>query len=204
MRRIVRRPSVPARRDVAALNAPTAALLLSELARAGSALESFAGMRPALAEIERFTNAANAFRIPASVGRLFGSRRSRNGFPGHCREEAIGYFAEMRDRQFDMAIMRPPLPARHDPEAFYYEDWPPDVAVKRGALTCDLFRHRANEELFAFEILLPEDSDVSGAVQCKVEAENLTEPVTRHVQVSRAIERYDLLEAAEALVASCR
>lgn len=45
---------------------------------------------------------------------------------------------------------------------------------------------------------------MSGAVLCTVHAENLTEPVELRIPVSRTITEYELVEAAEAMVADCR
>lgn len=204
VRRIVRRPPTPpAPNGVAALTAPTAALRLSDLAGAAGALESLAAIRPAFAEIERLVRAAEAFRVPDSMASVMRAveeqQRLNSALAGGAHLDTA-----IRDRLYDIPIMRPVPVVRHDSEAIYYEDWPPDVAVARGALTCDLFRHRREEELFACEVVFPEEGNVGGAVLCKVEAENLTEPVALRVPVSRKIERTDLLEAAEALVARCR
>jgi hypothetical protein len=90
-----------------------------------------------------------------------------------------------------------------DPESFYY-DWRPDARVKRGSLTCDLFRHRGKEKVFDVEVVFPAEGDVKGSVLCTVHAENLTEPVILRIPVSRSIETYTLLEMAEDMVAQCR
>lgn len=197
-----RRPVVPAPRGVAALTAPAATVRLSDLMGAGAALESFAAMRPAIAEIERFAKAAEAFRVPESLAAVIRMAEEQKRFSSALPRGAHMDFAA-RDHLFDLPVTRPVPLVRHDPEAFYYDEWPPDVPIRHGALTCDLFRHQRDEELFAIEVVFPEDGDVSGAVLCKVEAENLTEPVILRVPVSRTIERHDLLEAAEALAARC-
>ena len=100
------------------------------------------------------------------------------------------------------AILRDPLlPLKHDPEAFYYLDWPSDRPVKTGEYTCDLYRHQESEELFKVEVVFPKDGDVKGAVSCRVQAENLTKPVEFHIPVSRLIENFELTELAKKLVA---
>lgn len=202
-RRIVRRPPVPAPRGVATLTTPLATVRLSDLMGAGGALESFAAMRPAIAEIERFAKAAEAFRMPESMAAVIRAVEEQKRLSGALPGGAHMDFA-LRDRVFDVPMMPSVSIARHDPEALYYEQWPPAVPVKHGALACELFRHQREEELFAVEVVFPEDGDVSGAVLCKVEAENLTEPVILRVPVSRIIECYDLREAAEGLVARCQ
>lgn len=96
-----------------------------------------------------------------------------------------------------------PRLAPHDPESFYY-DWRSDAPVKRGSLTCDLFRHRGEEEIFEVEVSFPLEGDARGSVLCIVHAENLTEPVSLRIPVSRSIETYALLKTAEDMVVQCR
>ena len=100
-------------------------------------------------------------------------------------------------------ILQKPLPTRH-PEAFYFDDWPPEVPVRTGALTCDLFRHQNGTEAFQMTVVLPEEGDATGSVLCTVHAENLTKPETLRVPVRRTVERFDLAEIAEAMVSELR
>jgi hypothetical protein len=105
-----------------------------------------------------------------------------------------------------ISFIEPPIIPRlapHDPESFYY-DWRSDAPVKRGSLTCDLFRHRGEEEVFEVEVFFPSEGDARGSVLCAVHAENLTEPVSLRIPVSRSIETYALLKTAEDMVARCR
>lgn len=95
------------------------------------------------------------------------------------------------------------IPRKHNPEGFYYDQWPESVPVKHGALTCDLFRHRGEEEIFEVEVLFPKDDAVTGAVKCIVEAENLTKPEELLLPVSRTIETYDLGTVAEQMIERC-
>jgi len=103
----------------------------------------------------------------------------------------------------DFGTLRPILPhppPAHDPEAFYFDDWPPEVPVRTGALTCDLFRHQNGTEAFQMTVVLPEEGNAAGSVLCTVHAENLTKPETLRVPVRRTVERFDLAEIAEAMV----
>ena len=106
----------------------------------------------------------------------------------------------------DTRIHRPPVfpkfpeVPKHDPESFFYDDWPKGRPVKTGALTCDMFRHGCDAETLDVEILFPEEGDVSGAVLCRVQAENLTKPIETRIQVSRTVEHFDLLNVAEGLI----
>lgn len=76
-------------------------------------------------------------------------------------------------------------------------------ADQSGALTCDLFRHQGGEELFKVDVLFSDDGDVTGAVRCTVEAENLTKPVELLIPVSRKIETYSLVSVAEQMIERC-
>ena len=71
-----------------------------------------------------------------------------------------------------------------------------DLPVRAGSFTCDLFRHQSDLELFDVEILFPKDGNVTGAILCRVQAENLTKPIDLRIPVSRTIEEFDLLEIA--------
>lgn len=52
-------------------------------------------------------------------------------------------------------------------------------------------------------MLLPDDGDVTGAVRCTVEAENLTKPVELLKPVSRRVESYSLMAIADEMVERC-
>lgn len=97
----------------------------------------------------------------------------------------------------------PFVPPKHDKEAFYYDEWPPDTPVRSGAVTCDLYRHRNGEMEFEVEVVFAQDGDIRGAVLCTVHAENLTAPVSLRIAVRRSIEEYSLLERARGLVDGC-
>lgn len=205
VRRIAKRPALaPAKLDLARLGVPAAGLRIGNPASAGTAFDSLAGMRFLLAEVERATALADAMRIPESVAGILLYAQDQERLTRSLAEGLPDLGLVRPDRHIDVAAMQPFVPRKHDPEVFYYDDWPPDVPVRRGALTCDLFRHRGGEEFFAFEVLFPQEGDVNGAVLCTVHAENLTEPVELRIPVGRTIEQYELMEAAEAMVANCR
>lgn len=94
------------------------------------------------------------------------------------------------------------VPKPHDPEGFYY-DWPSNETVKKGALTCDLWRHRTGDEVFEFEVLFTKDGEARGAIVCTVHAENLTNPVQAKIIVYRTMKPLDLSELAQSLVEAC-
>lgn len=95
------------------------------------------------------------------------------------------------------------MPDKHNPERFYYDRWPKEKPTKRGALTCDLFRHQRSDVLFEIDVIFPDSGDVTGAIRCTVEAENLTKPAELLIRVSRKIEAYSLMTIADEMVEHC-
>lgn len=118
------------------------------------------------------------------------------------RSSILGISAFPPNNAETMRIPMPPIPTTHEPEVFYY-DWPLHDSVKRGALTCDLWRHQNDVEYFSFEVLFTKDGEVRGIVECTVHAENLTRPQKAKVLVSRSVEVVSVLEMATAMVAAC-
>ena len=106
-----------------------------------------------------------------------------------------------RPRAFVTPIIpQPPLLPKHDPENFYYDEWPQGHPVGNGALTCDLFRHQGEAEFFDVEIRFPKEGEVDGAIFCRVEAENLTRPIEKRIHLSRKVIHFDVLNVAEYLI----
>jgi hypothetical protein len=103
-----------------------------------------------------------------------------------------------------LRIPRAFTPEPHDPEAFYFDDWPRGRPVTKGALTCDLWRHRAADKFFEFEILFENDDEAQGAVECTVHADNLTKPERAIVTINRVFEPLSMVGLAKSLVDACR
>jgi hypothetical protein len=112
-----------------------------------------------------------------------------------------------RDAEFSRydipSIRLQALPKKENPESFYYVDWKPQKTTKLGALTCQLFRHGREEELFDVDIIFPVEGNVKGAVLCKAEAENLTHPKEYPIKVSRRIVTYSLEVIAKEMIEHC-
>lgn len=107
-------------------------------------------------------------------------------------------------RSIETLNMPPPyIPRPRNPEDFYYDHWPTDQKVTKGALTCQLWRHQSGEQTFEFDVLFTKPGEVRGAIECKVHAENLTAPAQATVVVRRTIEPLNLMESATALVEAC-
>lgn len=210
IREIIRRPALSPGIDIsslspgfdsASLRVPAAGLRISDLGLRGLGLENLGGVGAAVAQFEGLARLTDAYRLPDSLTQ---AARLAQEHERLFRPSAMEW-AGMRlpEPSFDPALTQSLVPPKHNPEAFYFDDWPPGIVVKTGALTCGLFRHQDQEELFWVEVVFPPEGNTSGAVHCKVQAENLTEPVTLTIPVSRRIEHVDLLAAAEKIVADC-
>lgn len=205
VRQIVKRPSAVSRAvAIASLRPSRTALRASELAKAAqrnmsihprilgahntqSILENLHG-RGVLADLLHQTNSiSDMARIVEGPTLL---QRSPFG--------SLGF-----DRSAYRDVLVPHASEMHDPEEFYYDKWPKAKPTKRGALTCDLFRHRRDKKNFEVNVLFPDDGNVSGAVRCIVEAENLTKPAELLLPVNRSIELYSLAPIAEQMVERC-
>ncbi|MEQ8392415.1 MAG: PIN domain-containing protein [Thalassospira sp.] len=115
----------------------------------------------------------------------------------------------LRERDLSMETYHSALlnvaPPKHDPESFYYSDWPVGTLQKTGRLTCSLFRHQAITEIFEVQVQFTEfGNNTSGSILCTVHAENLTKPSTFRIPVKLAVQEKDLRQTAEEMVFKCR
>lgn len=94
------------------------------------------------------------------------------------------------------------FPEPEDPESFYY-DWTQDEAVTIGMLTCEFWRHQNAAEVFEFVVQFTGDGQVSGSVECTVEASNLTAKVTSRILVQRQIQQIDVFALASRMANEC-
>jgi len=137
----------------------------------------------------------------SAVGSALALHREQERLMGFHEPPSLQNFVgEDRRAYLDAIIPRIPHLPKHDPEEFYFDDWPEGRPVRSGGFTCDLFRHQGEPEFFDVELLLPKEGDVTGAVLCRVQAENLTKPVELRISVSRTIEKFDLMDVAEDMI----
>ncbi|PHS22344.1 MAG: hypothetical protein COA84_12845 [Robiginitomaculum sp.] len=99
-----------------------------------------------------------------------------------------------------LAAIRNLRPPTHDPEAFYYDEWPSDVAVDDGALTCDLWRHQSAAQAFSLELHADKNKLTGGSFHVEVHAQNLTRPVTLRTKVQVQQTTVDTLEEAKRII----
>ncbi|HEY4113908.1 MAG TPA: PIN domain-containing protein [Rhizomicrobium sp.] len=190
----------------------TQAPVAQGVARLPSADISVLGTAGFLKQFEGLDAAARAF---GNVDHLFSASRMLEQAGGishllaqHQRVfETPGMEAILRSAvsrpEIDIPIIRPFIPPAHDAEAFYYDDWPTMRPVKRGALTCDLWRHQNSEEVFEFGVVFTSEGQARGSVLCTVHAENLTRPETSRISVVRKVETFKPLNLAHAMIERC-
>lgn len=205
VRRIVKRPPTASKGvDVASPRMPGSGLSIFELYKASrgpmSSLASHLATKAMFDNLHGRGALADLARVGGPISEIMrmttGHDLLRNPLTS-----SIDLSAPIYAR--DPAIRMPLSRKEYDPESFYYDRWPKGRPVKRGALTCDLFRHQGGEELFEIDIIFPTNESVKGAVRCTVEAENLTKPAELLISVSRKIEAYSLMAIADSMVENC-
>jgi hypothetical protein len=113
----------------------------------------------------------------------------------------LGAFAQFEKFQRDFALSKPGrqetlFPSLHrtlprDPNKFYFKPDRPRWPVSEFNLECDRWRHGLDDEFFLSELQFEEKGgEISGALECRIHAENLSAPEVRvfpvRVHVSRA------------------
>jgi len=93
---------------------------------------------------------------------------------------------------------------RHDQEGFYYSDWPSDLPVNKGALTCDLWRHQSATQNFELEVAFDPDGRRSGSIACEVHAENISKPILLRIKVKVETQVASTYEYAEKAIKKLR
>lgn len=196
----------PARRatglDISSLGVSVAALKKSNFERIARPLSVFSQLEASVLGVGGINNISRLAESASGDIRLFEeNEKIRQSLNGVLFRSDVTTSAHTFDANSIHYI--PQIQQRHEEEAFYFDDWSPDIPIRKGALTCDLFRHMMGEEIFEFEVIFPNDGDTRGAVLCTVHAENLTEPVSLRIPVSRMIAEFSLLDQAEEIVANC-
>lgn len=98
-------------------------------------------------------------------------------------------------------LLQPLRVPRHDPEAFYWRPYEPEVPSVSLRLTCDLWRHQAGEETFGVQTFVDRvPGKIGGAVEFVIHAANLTDPFIAKIPVLFDIDEADAYEDAEALI----
>jgi hypothetical protein len=186
--KLTQRPSV-ASLKVAGLSSENSAVTALSNALARARLDSLSQRVTAL------TSVTEAVRLQQHRSLMFGN---------------VGLDTSLNPSMLDTISRIKPFPAPlpyigklHDPEGFYYDDWSLTRHVKKGALTCDLWRHQTDEEFFEFEVVFTKEGAANGTVECTVHAENLTRPAQVTVIVIRRLEAVSVIELANSMIEAC-
>ena len=90
---------------------------------------------------------------------------------------------------------------RRDPNGFYYKPERPVTPAESFCLECEQWRHGTGAEDFAGDIFVdPNLNKISGALECVIHAENLSNPVRKVVPVKITVKKRDSRDYADSLV----
>lgn len=93
------------------------------------------------------------------------------------------------------------MPAPRDSNEFYYKSGRPRFPQDAFSLECDQWRHDDGEEPFFGEIHVSKDQEkVAGALECRVQAANLSQTASKKVPVRIAVANVGAFERASELV----
>lgn len=106
------------------------------------------------------------------------------------------------DRSSLAHLMADVRPIRRDPNAFYYKPERPKEPQHSFSLECAQWRHGHDHwEGFSGEIHFAEDLDeVSGVLECRIYAGNLSDPAVRRVPLRISVSKSSVFVRAQALV----
>ena len=91
---------------------------------------------------------------------------------------------------------------RRDPNGFYWKPRRPMVPGESFSLECDQWRHGVPEEYFPGQIFFDRDAtDIAGALECRIHAENLSATIKKTIQVRITITRISARARTEELIA---
>ena len=95
----------------------------------------------------------------------------------------------------------PPAAQNDDPNKFYFKPDRPHTPVESFILQCGQWRHGPHKEVFDGQIFLNSPFlKLEGALECVIQAENLSEPVIRTFPVRFTIEECDTLQPSQSLI----
>jgi hypothetical protein len=94
-----------------------------------------------------------------------------------------------------------PLPKARDPNGFFYKPSRPSSPVSEFALECEQWRHGVEAEDFIGEIhFIDEAGEISGALECTVHAQNLSDAASKRIPIRVTLRRALVNEMAWRLI----
>ena len=92
------------------------------------------------------------------------------------------------------------IPQR-DPNAFYWKPERPIRSQRSISLECAQWRHGTDEECFEAEVYFDTNAkEVSGVLECRIQAENLSDPMVKRIPVRILVRQIGIFEMAECMV----
>ena len=89
----------------------------------------------------------------------------------------------------------------HDSNAFYYKPSRPKAPQELYCLECEQWRHGDGEKLFHCEVHIPAEQDnVEGALICRIQADNLSNPISKTIPLRIKISHISAYDNACAMV----
>lgn len=122
-----------------------------------------------------------------------------NNLYNQLQPSVIGRIRSPQD--FELPDLTGRLHFQRDPNEFYYKPERATVPEASFSLECAQWRHGVDAEIFEGELVYPRDSQkVSGALECLIQAENLSAPIKKTVPVRGSIKFVNIREHAKNLV----
>jgi hypothetical protein len=117
-------------------------------------------------------------------------------------QRAVGAYAHPQLPNFASRIASlPHYNPRRDPNRLYWKPHRPLEPTLTFSLECEQWRHGVEPELFGVEIHFKKERDsLAGALECRIHAENLTDPAVMLVPIRIRILQKGVYDTAEALV----
>jgi hypothetical protein len=112
-------------------------------------------------------------------------------------------FTEAANRPIGPESLLPIRPRikQHDPNRFYYKPDRPSRPSEQFSLECQQWRHGIEPELFVGQIHFDEAAEtISGLIECRIHAENLSQCVETSVPVRIRVQRIGVLEIAGKMI----
>ena len=95
----------------------------------------------------------------------------------------------------------PPLVAKEDPNVSYFRPQRPTTPVDSLTLECKQWRHGPRPQNFDIKVFLDHSNQkLEGAIECMIQAENLSEPVIRTFPVKFYIQKRESMQLARDLI----
>lgn len=116
-----------------------------------------------------------------------------------------GLFGLPMPRPFVAADLLRGIGRERDPNGFYYKPDRSSFPVTEFGLECKPWRHAIEPELFVGQLHLNDDAqEISGAIECRVHAENLSASISKVVPIHIRVRSMKVVEIAKEMLDQIR